>query len=285
MPKLTLNAQHRCFGGSVSYYQHSSQVCHGPMRFSLFLPPQAKDQDRSVPVLYFLSGLTCTEENFTVKSGVQRDAAELGMAIIAPDTSPRNTGIPGEETDYDLGTGAGFYVDATESPWKAHYQMYSYVVEELPRLVESEFPILPGKRGIFGHSMGGHGALICALRNPNRYLSVSAFAPIAAPKQCAWGQKAFSYYLGNNERLWQDYDATELVQQKTWVDKPILIDQGTEDNFLAQQQLLPEKFAEACKSVGQPLNLHYQEGYDHSYFFIMSFMRKHLEHHAQFLLG
>ncbi len=283
MPKLTLNAQHRCFGGSVSYYQHSSQVCHGPMRFSLFLPPQAKDH--SVPILYFLSGLTCTEENFTVKSGVQRDAAELGIAIIAPDTSPRNTGIPGEETDYDLGTGAGFYVDATESPWQAHYQMYSYVVEELPRLVESEFPILPDKRGIFGHSMGGHGALICALRNPNRYLSVSAFAPIAAPKQCAWGQKAFSYYLGNNERLWQDYDATELVQQKTWVDKPILIDQGTEDNFLAQQQLLPEKFAAACKSVGQPLNLHYQEGYDHSYFFIMSFMRKHLEHHAQFLLG
>jgi len=283
MPKLNLNAQHRCFGGSVSYYQHSSQVCHGPMRFSLFLPPQAKDC--SVPVLYFLSGLTCTEENFTVKSGVQRDAAELGMAIIAPDTSPRNTSIPGEETDYDLGTGAGFYLDATESPWKAHYQMYSYVVEELPRLVESEFPILPDKRGIFGHSMGGHGALICALRNPNRYLSVSAFAPIAAPKQCPWGQKAFSYYLGNNERLWQDYDATELVQQKTWLDRPILIDQGTEDNFLAQQQLLPEKFAEACKSVGQPLNLHYQEGYDHSYFFIMSFMRKHLEHHAQFLLG
>jgi len=282
MSDLTLHAQHQCCGGTVRYYQHSSQVCHAPMQFSLFLPPQAKHHP--VPILYFLSGLTCTEENFTVKSGVQKDAAELGIAIIAPDTSPRNTGIPGEDTDYDLGTGAGFYVDATESPWKAHYQMYTYVVEELPHLVEPEFPILPDKRGIFGHSMGGHGALICALRNPNRYCSVSAFAPITAPKQCPWGQKAFRYYLGNNEMLWHNYDATELVQQKTWVDKPILIDQGTADNFLAQQQLLPEKFAEACKKVGQPLNLHYQEGYDHSYFFIMSFMRKHLEHHAPFLL-
>ena len=281
MSDLKLNAQHHCFGGSVRYYQHYSQVCHAPMRFSIFLPPQA--QTSAVPVLYFLSGLTCTEENFMVKSGVQRDAAELGIAIIAPDTSPRDTGISGEETDYDLGTGAGFYVDATQSPWQAHYQMYSYVVEELPRLVESEFPILSEKRGIFGHSMGGHGALVCALRNPKQYLSVSAFAPIAAPKQCPWGQKAFSHYLGEEERLWNDYDATELVQQKTWLNKPILIDQGTEDNFLAQQQLLPEKFAQACETVGQPLNLHYREGYDHSYFFIMSFIREHLEHHAHFL--
>jgi S-formylglutathione hydrolase len=282
MSDLTLNAQHRCFGGSVSYYQHFSQMCNAPMRFSLFLPPQANKNP--VPVLYFLSGLTCTEENFTVKSGVQRDAAELGIAIVAPDTSPRNTGISGEDTDYDLGTGAGFYVDATQSPWKAHYQMYSYVVEELPRLVESNFPIIAEKRGIFGHSMGGHGALICALRNPNRYLSVSAFAPIAAPKQCAWGKKAFSNYLGEEE-TGNNYDATELVKQKTWLDKPILIDQGTEDNFLAQKQLLPEKFAEACESVGQSLNLRYQEGYDHSYFFITSFIREHLQHHAQFLLS
>lgn len=283
MSKLTVKAQHRCFGGSVGYYQHDSSVCNAPMRFSVFLPPQAKT--RPVPVLYFLSGLTCTEENFTVKSGVQKDAAELGIAIVAPDTSPRNTGIPGEETDYDLGTGAGFYVDATESPWQAHYQMYSYIVQELPHLVETEFPIIPEKRGIFGHSMGGHGALICALRNPKRYLSVSAFAPIAAPKQCPWGKKAFQNYLGDTETQWNDYDATELVQQKTWLDKPILIDQGTEDNFLHQQQLLPERFAAACKSVGQPLNLHYREGYDHSYFFIMSFMREHLEHHYQFLFG
>ncbi|AFZ45429.1 S-formylglutathione hydrolase [Halothece sp. PCC 7418] len=283
MSDLKLNAQHHCCGGRVRYYQHFSHVCDAPMRFAIFLPPQS--QYDSVPVLYFLSGLTCTEENFTVKSGVQREAAELGIAVVAPDTSPRDTGILGEDTDYDLGTGAGFYVDATQPPWQAHYQMYSYVVEELPRLVESQFPILSEKRGIFGHSMGGHGALVCALRNPQRYLSVSAFAPIAAPKQCQWGKKAFSHYLGEEETLWNDYDATELVQQKTWLDKPILIDQGTEDNFLAQQQLLPEKFAQACESVGQPLNLHYREGYDHSYFFIMSFIREHLGHHAKFLFG
>lgn len=281
MSNLSLNAQHRCFGGTVRYYQHASQVCQAPMRFSVFLPPQAETD--SVPVVYFLSGLTCNEENFTVKSGVQREAAELGIAVIAPDTSPRDTGIPGEDTDYDLGTGAGFYVDATQPKWKPHYQMYSYVVEELPRLVENEFPILADRRGIFGHSMGGHGALISALRNPNQYLSVSAFAPIAAPKQCEWGKKAFHHYLGDNATLWDDYDATELVQQKGWLDKPILIDQGTADNFLAQQQLLPEKFAEACDTVGQPLNLRYQEGYDHSYFFIATFIRDHLQHHAQFL--
>ena len=283
MSDLNLNAQHQCCGGSVRYYQHFSQVCDAPMRFSIFLPPQS--QHNSVPVLYFLSGLTCTEENFMVKSGAQKEAAELGIAVVAPDTSPRDTGIPGEDTDYDLGTGAGFYVDATQSPWQVHYQMYSYVVEELPRLVESQFPILPERRGIFGHSMGGHGALVCALRNPQRYRSVSAFAPIAAAKQCPWGQKAFRHYLGEAETLWNDYDATELVQQQTWLDKPILIDQGTEDKFLAQQQLLPEKFVQACERVGQPLNLHYREGYDHSYFFIMSFIREHLAHHGQFLCG
>jgi len=281
MSKLTLNAQHRCFGGSVSYYQHSSSVCNAPMRFSVFLPPQANISP--VPVLYFLSGLTCSEDNFTVKSGVQREAAELGIAIIAPDTSPRQTGIPEEDTDYDLGSGAGFYVDATQSPWQAHYKMYSYVVEELPQLIETEFPVIAGKRGIFGHSMGGHGALICALRNPNHYLSVSAFAPIAALKQCVWGRKALGHYLGSDQTLWNAYDATELVKQKTWLDKPILIDQGTEDQFLRQQQLLPDRFAEACKTVGQSLNLRYQDGYDHSYFFVASFIRDHLQHHAQFL--
>lgn len=281
MSELTLNAQHRCFRGSVRYYQHPSQVCNAPMRFSIFLPPQAETS--SVPILYFLSGLTCTEDNFMVKSSVQAHAAELGIAIAAPDTSPRNTGLAGEDTDYDLGTGAGFYVDATQSPWQAHYQMYRYVVEELPSVVESQFPIIPEKRSIFGHSMGGHGALICALRNPNRYRSVSAFAPIAALKQCAWGKKALSQYLGDDQALWNQYDATELVKEKTWLDKPILIDQGTEDNFLAQQQLLPDRFAEACESVGQSLNLRYQDGYDHSYFFIATFIREHLEYHAQFL--
>jgi len=283
MSELTLNAQHRCFRGSVRYYQHPSQVCNAPMRFSIFLPPQAETS--SVPILYFLSGLTCTEDNFMVKSGVQAHAAELGIAIAAPDTSPRNTGIAGEDTDYDLGTGAGFYVDATESPWQTHYQMYRYVVEELPSVVESQFPIIPEKRSLFGHSMGGHGALICALRNPNRYRSVSAFAPIAALKQCAWGKKALSQYLGDDQALWNQYDATELVKEKTWLDKPILIDQGTEDNFLAQQQLLPDRFADACESVGQFLNLRYQDGYDHSYFFIATFIREHLEYHAQFLFS
>lgn len=251
------------------------------MRFSIFLPPQAETS--SVPILYFLSGLTCTEDNFMVKSSVQAHAAELGIAIAAPDTSPRNTGLAGEDTDYDLGTGAGFYVDATQAPWQAHYQMYRYVVEELPSVVESQFPIIPEKRSIFGHSMGGHGALICALRNPNRYRSVSAFAPIAALKQCAWGKKALSQYLGDDQALWNQYDATELVKEKTWLGKPILIDQGTEDNFLAQQQLLPDRFAEACESVGQSLDLRYQDGYDHSYFFIATFIREHLEYHAQFL--
>lgn len=282
MSNLRLNAQHRCFEGSVAYYQHDSQVCNAPMRFSVFMPPQA--QTASVPVLYFLSGLTCTEENFTVKSGVQREAANLGIAIVAPDTSPRNTGIAGEDAEYDLGTGAGFYVDAIQAPWQNHYQMYSYVVKELPQLVEAEFPIIPEKRGIFGHSMGGHGALICALQNPHFYLSVSAFAPIAALTQSAWGKKVLTSYLGEDEKLWADYDATELVKRKTWLDKPILIDQGTEDNFLAQEQLLPDKFAEACENIGQPLQLRYQAGYDHSYFFISSFIADHLQHHAQFLI-
>lgn len=283
MPELTLNAQHRCYGGSVGYYQHFSQVCNAPMRFSLFLPPQA--ETHPVPVLYFLSGLTCTEENFMVKSGVQKDAAELGIAIIVPDTSPRHTAIAGEDTDYDLGSGAGFYVDATQPPWKKHYRMYSYVVDELPNIVENQFPILAEKRGIFGHSMGGHGALICAFRNPNRYLSVSAFAPICAPKQCLWGKKAFSHYLGDDPTLWNNYDATELVKQKTCLDKLILIDQGTTDQFLSQQQLLPDNFAAACESVRQPLNLRYQAGYDHSYFFISSFIKDHLQHHGQLLLN
>ena len=282
MSNLRLRNQHRCFEGSVAYYQHDSQVCNAPMHFSVFLPPQA--QTASVPVLYFLSGLTCTEENFTVKSGVQREAANLGIAIVAPDTSPRNTGIAGEDAEYDLGTGAGFYVDAIQAPWQHHYQMYSYVVKELPQLVEAEFPIIPEKRAIFGHSMGGHGALICALQNPHFYRSVSAFAPIAALSQSAWGKKVLTAYLGDNEKLWSDYDATELVKRKTWLDKPILIDQGTEDNFLAQEQLLPNKFAEACENIGQPLQLRYQAGYDHSYFFISSFIADHLQHHAQFLI-
>jgi len=281
MFNLNLKSQYRCFGGTVAYYSHFSSVCNSEMRFSVFIPPQAETQ--SVPVLYYLSGLTCTEDNFTVKGGAQRYAAELGLMLVAPDTSPRNTGIPGEDADWELGTGAGFYVNATQEPWRKHYQMYSYVVEELPALIAENFSVIPEKKGIFGHSMGGHGALVCALRNPNKYLSVSAFAPISAPMQAPWGKKAFGSYLGDDLSVWQDYDATELIKRNSF-HSPILIDQGTGDNFLAQKQLLPDVFATACETVGQDLKLRYQKGYDHSYFFIASFMEDHLRHHATILV-
>ncbi|MEC4984808.1 MAG: S-formylglutathione hydrolase [Oscillatoria sp. PMC 1068.18] len=277
---LKLKSETRCFGGKVAYYSHQSEYCNHEMNFAVFLPPQA--ETKSVPVLYYLSGLTCTEENFIVKAGAQKYAAESGIMLVAPDTSPRATGILGEDEDWDLGTGAGFYVDATENPWQKHYQMYSYVVEELPDLIAANFSVIREKQGIFGHSMGGHGALICALRNPEKYVSVSAFAPIAAPRQCPWGEKAFRNYLGENRETWRNYDASELVKEANY-NRMILIDQGTEDNFLNQGQLLPEVFAAACQEVGQPLKLRYQEGYDHSYFFIATFMADHLQHHAEFL--
>ena len=245
------------------------------MRFSVYQPPQAKSK---LPVLYFLAGLTCTEENFMVKSGALKYAAEYGLILIAPDTSPRNSRIEGEEKDWDFGTGAGFYVDATETPWRSHYQMYSYVVQELPALITEHFPILPERQGIFGHSMGGHGALVCALRNPNQYKSVSAFSPIVAPMRCPWGQKAFTNYLGENKETWRDYDATELIK-KVKFHSPILIDQGTADKFLTEQ-LMPEVFEQACSEVNQLLNLNYREGYDHSYYFIASFIEDHIRHHA-----
>lgn len=249
------------------------------MRFAVYQPPQAKMNE--VPVLYFLSGLTCTEENFMVKAGAQQFAAKYGLILVVPDTSPRNTGIAGEDEDWDFGTGAGFYVDATEASWRDHYRMYSYVVEELPALIESQFPIIPERRGIFGHSMGGHGALVCAMRNPDRYRSVSAFAPIVAPMQCPWGQKAFSRYLGMNQTDWQKYDATALVQVMPFR-RPILIDQGESDQFLATQ-LLTEKFEVACLDVRQELILRMQPGYDHSYYFISTFIEDHVRHHANFL--
>ncbi|BAU10515.1 S-formylglutathione hydrolase [Leptolyngbya sp. NIES-3755] len=255
------------------------------MKFSIYLPPQASD--RSVPVLYFLAGLTCTEENFMVKAGAQQFAAKHGLILVAPDTSPRNTGIPGENEAWDFGTGAGFYVDATQDPWSKHYRMYSYIVDELPALIAENFPI-NDRQGIFGHSMGGHGALICALKNPGgsasrsvRYQSVSAFAPICAPMQCAWGEKAFSNYLGQDRSIWRSYDATELVQNRQFP-RSILIDQGTSDQFLSNQ-LLPEVFQKACESVGQPLTLRFQEGYDHSYSFIASFIEDHIRFHAETL--
>lgn len=249
------------------------------MRFAVYQPPQAAFQP--VPVLYFLSGLTCTEENFMVKAGAQQFAAKYGLILVASDTSPRNTGIPGEDDEWDFGTGAGFYVDATAEPWRSHYQMYSYIVEELPAIINANFPVIPDKQGIFGHSMGGHGALVCALRNPEKYKSVSAFAPIVAPMRCPWGQKALSRYLGENKEAWRNYDASELVKKGKF-SSPILIDQGTADKFLAEQ-LMPEVFQQACAKVNQPLGLRYQEGYDHSYYFISTFIEDHIRHHASTL--
>ncbi|MBD3884609.1 S-formylglutathione hydrolase [Phormidium tenue FACHB-886] len=269
----------RCFDGTLGVYRHSSVACNSEMRFSVYQPPQA--EGRSLPVLYFLSGLTCTEENFMAKAGAQQFAAKYGLILVAPDTSPRNTEIPGEDEDWDFGTGAGFYVDATQQPWQAHYRMYSYVVEELPELIAQHFPVLSDRQGIFGHSMGGHGALVCALRNPDRYRSVSAFAPIAAPMQAPWGQKAFSRYLGDNFQDWRAYDASELVRDAP-LPHSILIDQGTADRFLSEQ-LMPEAFEKACTEAGQPLTLRRQEGYDHSYYFIATFIEDHIRHHANAL--
>lgn len=277
MASLTLHAQSRSFDGWVAYYSHGSTVCACDMRFAVYCPPAI--EQRPVPVLYFLSGLTCTEENFMVKAGAQRLAAQYGIMLVVPDTSPRNTGIPDEDAAWDLGSGAGFYVDATQAPWSAHYRMYSYVTQELPELIAAHFSVSPDRRGIFGHSMGGHGALICALKNPQRYQSVSAFAPIAHPSTCPWGEKAFSAYLGSDSEAWQAYDATELIKLGR-LNYPILIDQGSEDSFYHQKQLQPEAFQAACERVGQSLNLRFQSGYDHSYFMIATFLEDHLRHHA-----
>lgn len=273
----TLIEQHRCFGGTTAVYAHESVECGGAMRFAVHVPLQAAGA--RVPVLYFLSGLTCTEQNFIAKAGAQRAASALGLLLVAPDTSPRGAGYPGEDDSYDFGTGAGFYVDATEAPWKVRYRMYSYVTQELPALIAAHFPADPARQGIFGHSMGGHGALVAALRNPGLYRSVSAFAPIAAPIECPWGRKAFSGYLGADERHWAEYDATRLVARQPRRDVEILVDQGTEDPFL-EEQLKPRLFEKACRAAGQPLKLRMQKGYDHSYYFIASFVSDHLRHHA-----
>jgi S-formylglutathione hydrolase len=291
---LNLRSEHICFGGTVSYYSHVSQVCNTEMRFSIYLPPQA--QSRPLPILYFLSGLTCTEENFMAKAGAQQHAAQAGLILVVPDTSPRHTGTPGEDTDWDLGTGAGFYVDAIATPWRAHYQMYSYVTQELPTLIAEHFPVLPARQGIFGHSMGGHGALVCALRNRDRYRSVSAFAPIVAPSQCPWGQKIFGHYLGEDRSAWAAYDASLLVLETTQPDpqttgsaginnlEVILIDQGLADAYLTEQ-LQPERFEQACAQAGQPLTLRRQAGYDHGYYFISTFIGDHIRFHADALLA
>lgn len=274
---LTVLSEHRCFGGIQRFYSHASLACATPMRFAVYAPPQASS--RKVPVLYYLAGLTCTEETFMIKAGAQRLAAELGLMLVAPDTSPRQARIAGDDASWDFGLGAGFYVDALVEPWAAHYRMYSYVTRELPELVAA----LPGadlaRSGIFGHSMGGHGALVIALRNPEQYRSISAFAPIAAPTQCPWGHKAFNGYLGADPSRWAAYDASVLAAQRRhpW---PILVDQGTADKFLAEQ-LQVDKLEAACKQSGTQLSLRYHEGYDHGYYFIATVMEEHLRHHAR----
>lgn len=274
---IELIEEHYCFGGIQRVYTHHSDSTHCTMRFGLFLPPQAQKQ--SVPVLYWLSGLTCTEQNFITKAGAQRVAAQLGIALVVPDTSPRGVHLPGDQEHYDFGIGAGFYVDATQAPWSKHYQMATYVHEELPGLLQQQFPLNHQACGIFGHSMGGHGALTLALKYPKQYRSVSAFAPICAPSQCPWGQKALTGYLGNNKNQWKEYDACELIIDKGWPHQHILIDQGMQDPFV-KEQLKPELFQEACLKAGVELKLRMHEHYDHSYYFITSFIEEHLMFHA-----
>ena len=269
-------SEQACFGGMQGFYKHESKAVGGPMRFAVYKPPQAARG--KVPVVTYLAGLTCTEETFTIKAGAQRIAAELGLMLVMPDTSPRAARVPGDDASWDFGVGAGFYVDATAEPWKQAYRMYTYVTSELRALIDASFTARADRQGIFGHSMGGHGALVLGLRNPDKYRTVSAFAPIVAPMRCPWGQKAFSGYLGPDQASWRDYDASELVRHHK-VPGTILIDQGIADKFL-NDQLKPELFEMACKHAGQALTLRRHEGYDHSYYFIQTFVEDHLKHHA-----
>lgn len=277
---LDVVSEHACFGGWMRFYSHESRECRADMRFSVFVPPQA--EHGKVPVLYYLAGLTCTEETFMIKAGAQRVAAELGLMLVAPDTSPRKVRISGDDASWDFGLGAGFYVDATQAPWAQHYRMYSYVTRELPEIVQSLGCGRADRQGIFGHSMGGHGALVCALRNPQQYLSVSAFAPISSPMQVPWGQKAFTGYLGGDRQQWRQYDASELIRAQRYK-RPILIDQGARDKFLTEQ-LQPDLFAVAVQESGSELQFRMRPGYDHGYYFIATFMEDHLRHHARQLL-
>lgn len=275
-------SEHACFGGTVGFYSHVSEVNHCEMRFSVFVPPQARMG--AVPVLTWLSGLTCTEETFMIKAGAQRLAAQLGLMLVAPDTSPRGDDVPDDaQAAYDFGLGAGFYVNATERPWDRHYHMYDYVTGELPALVFERFPADRERQGIFGHSMGGHGALTIGLRNPDTYRSISAFAPICSPLNSPWGHKALGHYLGADRGAWAEYDAVELAKSvPTLPANRILVDQGLDDQFLAEQ-LNPELFEGACKARGIRLELRRHDGYDHGYYFISTFMADHLQHHARIL--
>ncbi|MDQ2778683.1 MAG: S-formylglutathione hydrolase [Pseudomonadota bacterium] len=273
-------AEHRCFGGAQGLYQHDSSAIGLPMRFGIYHPPQAAAEGAgAMPTLIYLAGLTCNEETFAIKAGAQRVAAELGLILVTPDTSPRDTGIVGADTDWDFGTGAGFYLDATAAPWSRHFRMESWLTQELPALLASRFRVDPARTSLCGHSMGGHGALTLALRHPGQYRSVSAWAPIAAPTQCPWGIKAFSGYLGSDRSDWAAHDATEMVRLGARL-PPLLIDQGLADQFLQAGQLLPERFEAVCHAVGQPLQLRRHEGYDHGYHFVASFFEDHLRFHA-----
>lgn len=272
-------SEHRCFGGVQGFYRHESATIGLPMRFGVFLPPQAAKG--RVPVLFYLAGLTCTEETFAIKAGAQRLAAKLGLAIVTPDTSPRDSGIEGASAAWDFGHGAGFYLDATQAPWSRHFRMESWITGELRELIIDRFAVRRDRVGLFGHSMGGHGALTLALRHPGLFQSVSAFAPIAAPTQCPWGEKAFTGYLGEDRAQWAEHDATELIQAGKRC-PPLLIDQGRADQFL-DAQLHPDKLEAACRAAGQPLTLRWHEGYDHGYYFIQSLMADHLRHHHRTL--
>lgn len=270
----------QCFGGLQNQYEHVSEVLNCSMQFSVYLPPQAQ-AGQLVPVAYWLSGLTCTDQNFTTKAGAQRVAAELGIALVMPDTSPRGEGVPDDvDKAYDFGLGAGFYVDAIQVPWNSHYKMYSYIIDELPALIEESLPVSQLK-SVFGHSMGGHGALTIALNNPARYASVSAFAPIVSPTQCPWGQKALALYLGNDPAVWQRHDTVALIRAGAQ-QLPMLIDQGLSDNFLASQ-LKTELLEAALQETGYQAEVRYQAGYDHSYYFIATFIEDHLRFHARYL--
>jgi S-formylglutathione hydrolase len=274
--KIETLSEHKCFDGVLGYYCHDSAEIGLPMRFSVYQPPQARVH--KVPVLFYLAGLTCTEETFMIKAGAQRLAAQYGIALATCDTSPRGANIAGENESWDFGLGAGFYVDATQPPWSSHYRMHSYLVRELPQVIGDSFAVDSARQGIFGHSMGGHGALTLALRNPEQFRSLSAFAPICAPSRCPWGEKAFSGYLGDDRAAWHEYDATELIARGPYRG-PVLIDQGMSDAFLGEQ-LHPDAFEAAAGKVNQELTLRRHEGYDHGYFFISTFIEDHLRHHA-----
>jgi S-formylglutathione hydrolase len=282
MAELETLSEHACFGGVQGFYRHASAAIGLPMRFGVYRPPQAL-AGAPVPALVWLAGLTCNEETFAIKAGAQRVAAELGLMLVTPDTSPRDTGVAGADASWDFGNAAGFYLDATQAPWASHWRMESYITQDLPQALAAHFPWRRDRLGLFGHSMGGHGALTLALRHPGAYRSVSAFAPVAAPTQCPWGVKAFTHYLGEDRAAWAAHDATELV--KAGARAPaLLVDQGLADKFLAEQ-LLVDRFEAACRAAGQSLTLRRHAGYDHGYYFIASFIEDHLRFHADALNG